>query len=1079
MMMMRLLVLFLFIYFTVFVFNISFTMSSFRVGTLNVNGAREAKKRALVFDTARMKSIDVLFLQETHSDESKEVDWNREWEGQVALSHNTSLSGGVGFLFSRAFNPSSLEVEHVVQGRCLLVKAQFEHHTLVFINIYAPTNGAERKSFLEQVNTRLNCCGSEDFLFLGGDFNCTEYEVLDRNHAEPHPASQHTLKQLVYSHGLVDVWRRMNSDCRQYTWSHLREDRISLARLDRFYCFKHHFNVFKCCKIMPVGFTDHSLVLCQFILKNIRPKSAYWHFNSVLTFDKGFSEVLSYFWTAFRNRKADFTCLRQWWDHGKVEIKLLCQQYTLNVSRDTCRSMKDLETEIVELETMSASTENRGYIEILKSKKMALANLLDTKVQGALVRSRVQNISAMDVPSSFFFGLEKKHGQKKVIHSLLSDTGQELTEPGQIRRRAVKFYSSLYTSEYEENDSLFEGFCGELPQVSEETNSQLDQPLQMEELHAALQSMQGRRAPGIDGLTVEFYKAFWQILATDFLDVVNESLTSGSLPLSCRRAVVTLLPKKGNLQDIKNWRPVSLLSTDYKILSKALANRLRGAMEQVIHRDQTYCVPGRSMVDNVYLIRDVLEVSSSLGINTGLISLDQEKAFDRVEHDFLWKTMEKFGFSTGFIARIRVLYRDIESMLKFNGSLCSPFRVHRGIRQGCALSGMLYALSLEPLLCKIRTSIDGLVLSGFRENVILSAYADDVVVLIKTQRDVDILANLTVLFNTLSSAKVNWAKSDALAVGRWHDGLPVLPQNLSWRTDGFKYLGVFLGSEVVTRKNWEGVVDKVEAKLKKWKWLLPQMSYRGRVLVVNNLVASMLWHRLACMDPPSGLLVQLQTRIVDFFWDGLHWVPQGVLFLPREEGGQGLIHLASRTATFRLQFIQRFLTRPADLVWRDVASCILRRVSNLGLDAALVLIDSKFLKLNGLPPFYQGVFKSWALFECNSGKSSTSLFWLLKEPLVHGARLDVCSGATPGLMAALCRTKTLVLKQLVDAVGPALSDAQAVSHLLGFRSTRVAQRVLELWRQRLSGRERSLLMAYSHGTEPDCSDPFPEVYISP
>lgn len=222
---------------------------------------------------------------------------------------------------------------------------------------------------------------------------------------------------------------------------------------------------------------------------------------------------------------------------------------------------------------------------------MALASLLDTRVQGALVRSRVQNITEMDAPSCFFFGLEKKHGQKKVVHSLLSDTGQELTEPGQIRRRAVEFYSSLYSSEYEENDALMEGFCGELPQVSAETNSQLDRPLQMEELHVALPSMQGRRAPGVDGLTVGFYKAFWNILAPDILEVFNESLVSGSLQLSCRKAVVTLLPKKGNLQDITNWRPVSILCMNYKILSKALANRLREAMEQVIHWDQAYCVP--------------------------------------------------------------------------------------------------------------------------------------------------------------------------------------------------------------------------------------------------------------------------------------------------------------------------------------------------------------------------------------------------------------------------------------------------------------------------------------------------------
>ncbi|KAI3355583.1 hypothetical protein L3Q82_018417, partial [Scortum barcoo] len=211
-----------------------------------------------------------------------------------------------------------------------------------------------------------------------------------------------------------------------------------------------------------------------------------------------------------------------------------------------------------------------GDVTVKRRGEADAASLLDTKVQGALVRSCVQNITEMDAPSSFFFGMEKKHGQRKYIHSLLSDTGQELTEPGQIRGQAVSFYSSLFKSDYEENEELFEEICSGLPQ-----------------------SMQGRKAPGIDGLAVEFYKAFWDILAGDLLEVFNESLASGSLPLSCRRAVITILPKKGNLQDIKNWRSVSLLCMDYKILSKVLANRLKRAMEQIIHRDQTYCVSGR------------------------------------------------------------------------------------------------------------------------------------------------------------------------------------------------------------------------------------------------------------------------------------------------------------------------------------------------------------------------------------------------------------------------------------------------------------------------------------------------------
>ena len=138
--------------------------------------------------------------------------------------------------------------------------------------------------------------------------------------------------------------------------------------------------------------------------------------------------------------------------------------------------------------------------------------------------------------------------------------------------------------------------------MSEETNRELEGPLTEAELFAALQSVQGGKAPGIDGLPSEFYRAFWTELKDDLLGVFSESFEDLSLPQSCRRAVLTLLPKKGDLQQIRNWRPVSLLCSDYKLLSKALANRLKKVMEQLIHRTQTYCVPGRSIVDNVSLI---------------------------------------------------------------------------------------------------------------------------------------------------------------------------------------------------------------------------------------------------------------------------------------------------------------------------------------------------------------------------------------------------------------------------------------------------------------------------------------------
>lgn len=271
------------------------------------------------------------------------------------------------------------------------------------------------------------------------------------------------------------------------------------------------------------------------------------------------------------------------------------------------------------------------------------------------------------------------------MHTLWPDTTQLLYDSAEIRQCAADFYRGLYKAGLQEEPEGTMSFFEGLPQVCEEDNVELEAPVSAQELQEALQSLQSRKAPGIDGLPADFYKVFWPVLGEDLLVVLRDSLSKGQLPLNCRRAVLTLLPKKVDLQDIKNWRPVSLLCTDYKLLSKVLARRLKKVMEQIIHRDQTYCVPSRLITDNNAVIRDVLNLSGSLDCELGLISLDQEKAFDLVEHHYLWQTLQAFGFSSGLIAKIRVLYHNIESVLKVNGALSAPFKVLRGVRQGCAL----------------------------------------------------------------------------------------------------------------------------------------------------------------------------------------------------------------------------------------------------------------------------------------------------------------------------------------------------------------------------------------------------------
>jgi len=160
----------------------------------------------------------------------------------------------------------------------------------------------------------------------------------------------------------------------------------------------------------------------------------------------------------------------------------------------------------------------------------------------------------MDAPSRFFFSLEKKNGQKKNIQCLRSVDGKDLTGDSDIRKRAFSFYREVYACECGEDQST-NHLLSDLPQMTEESCAGLVHLLTADELLKALQSMRNGKAPGLGGLPVEFYKAYWYFLGEDLLAVLSSSLSEGRLPISCRRAVITLLPKKGDLKEVKNWTP--------------------------------------------------------------------------------------------------------------------------------------------------------------------------------------------------------------------------------------------------------------------------------------------------------------------------------------------------------------------------------------------------------------------------------------------------------------------------------------------------------------------------------------------
>ena len=372
--------------------------------------------------------------------------------------------------------------------------------------------------------------------------------------------------------------------------------------------------------------------------------------------------------------------MRLWWDVGKTHVHTFCQQCARGSTKRRKSRLDDLEKEVLDLEArLSQPDADPALRSEYREKKGALRDLQLVRSRGAYVRSRLQFRVDLDRGSPFFYSLEKGRANRQQLLTLLADDGSPVSDPEGIRAIARDFYSDLFSPDPSSEDArrlLWE----DLPQVSPEGVGRLDANITLAELTGALDGLSRGNAPGLDGLTVEFFRAFWDVLGGDYAGVLGESVATGEMPLSWRRAIIALLPKKGDLRCLKNWRPVSLLSTDYKIFARALASRLGSMLDHMIHPDQSYTVPGRCIHDNLHLVRDLIHLSQRTGLSGAFLSLDQEKAFDRVEHEYLLGTLRAFGFGTHFVARIRLLYSAAECLIKVNGSLTAPLRFGTGVR---------------------------------------------------------------------------------------------------------------------------------------------------------------------------------------------------------------------------------------------------------------------------------------------------------------------------------------------------------------------------------------------------------------
>ena len=414
-------------------------------------------------------------------------------------------------------------------------------------------------------------------------------------------------------------------------------------------------------------------------------------------------------------------------------------------------------------ETDSNFTLNYQRVKSLKSR---IDQLKSEILEGVQVRSRIQEIKYGEIPSSYLVGKQSSEGKKKTIHKLTTEhrcenfqLGIDLDNTDDINKYVYSFYNNLYTAQ-ENNSSVQNEFINHLQtKVSEIDNETLTEPLDLDEIDKALNSTENHKSPGIDGLPYEFYKTFWDILKYDLHEILTYMITNLSLTQSQSLGIITLQPKSGNKTLLSNWRPITLMTCDYKILTKVFANRLKCIIPRIISNEQ-FCCPGKSIIDSNLVMRDVLYYCNENNIQGAVLSLDWSKAYDRVDHNFVYAVSNRLGFCESFIKIVKLFCSNVRSVVQINGNLTKTFYIGRGIRQGCPMSMIVYVLFKEALYCHIKSlhSIKGPELPNGNSLKILG-YADDTNLILRDNVSIIEAVKIIKKFENATGAILNEEKT--------------------------------------------------------------------------------------------------------------------------------------------------------------------------------------------------------------------------------------------------------------------------------------------------------------------------------
>ena len=663
---------------------------------------------------------------------------------------------------------------------------------------------------------------------------------------------------------------------------------------------------------MPGIQSDHSLLYININGgQEIKRGKGFWKWNSGLVHDleyvNGVKQII-------RQKLLELSTLEDLsakWELIKLSIRNYTIPYCSRKKKISIQREKYLDEEYLRLfnivHTQDDVSEN--LMNQYHSVKSELENIEKTKSRGIIMRSKVKWVEEGEKNTSYFLRLERANYKNKHIEQLMDPSNKSvITEPEKILNLQRDFYKKLFTDNSNDNNEaereLFQSV--ELPHISNVEKLKCDNIFTEPELTKSIKSMKNGRSPGTDGLTSEFYKLFYIDIKHILLSSINYELQTGKLSIEKRRGILTLIPKKDkNRLFLKNWRPLTLLNTDYKIIATILASRIKGSLPIIISDDQTGYIKGRFIGTNIRLIEDIIVFTNMNKVTGILLTIDFEKAFDSLRWPFILKALEAFGFGEKIQGYVKTMYNDISTTVVNNGFTSSWFSPEKGVRQGCPLSPYLFIIAVEILACKIRQSKDILGIKVGNSEIKVSQLADDTSCFIKDERSLSYLLKAFKLYYKTSGLGINVDKTSARCLGGFvpsrHDLL-----ELKWTQEAIETLGVIVtgNEDDHLELNFRPKIIKMKHLLNSWK--CRKLSLKGKITVVNSLALSKLLYLCSIVHVPDKVYSEVKAIITDFIWDGgVAKIAYDTLTKGIEHGGLKLIDLKTKVKSLCASWVKR------------------------------------------------------------------------------------------------------------------------------------------------------------------------------